>query len=110
MQSVSSVSPPPPNVLRERYVHFQSSCLHKTTVTKHSTQNRIESSWTSRLQSFVVSLHRRRTASSTRGHWSNSRRLRCSCLQEQQYCRSCTTGNFQSLLVLPAQEWQRDDL
>ena len=32
------------------------------------------------------------------------------CPQEQQYCRSCTTGNFQSLLVLPAQEWQRDDL
>ena len=30
--------------------------------------------------------------------------------QEQQYCRSCTTGNFQSLLVLLAQEWQRDDL
>ena len=29
---------------------------------------------------------------------------------EQQYCRSCTMGNFQSLLVLPAQEWQRDDL
>ena len=22
----------------------------------------------------------------------------------------CTTGNFQSLLVLPAQEWQRDNL
>ena len=29
---------------------------------------------------------------------------------KQQHCRSCTTGNFQSLLVLPAQEWQRDDL
>ena len=40
----------------------------------------------------------------------HSRRLRCSCPQEQQHCRSCTTGNFQSLLVLPAQEWQRDDL
>ena len=33
-----------------------------------------------------------------------------SCPQEQQHCRSCTMGNFQSLLVLPAQEWQRDDL
>ena len=32
MQLVSNISPPPPKkkkVLRDRYVHFQSSCLHK---------------------------------------------------------------------------------
>ena len=37
MQLVSNISPPPPpkkKVLRDRYVHFQSSCLHKNTVTK----------------------------------------------------------------------------
>ena len=33
MQLVSNISPPP-KVLRDRYVHFQSSCLHKNTVTK----------------------------------------------------------------------------
>ena len=109
MQLVSSISPPPQS-LRERYIHFQSSCLHKNTVTKafytkQLIQDREYCSWTSRLQSFVVSLHRRRAASSTRGQ-EHSRRLCCSCPQEQQYCRSCTTGNFQSLLVPPAQEWQ----
>ena len=45
MQLVSNISPPPPpppppphtkkkKVLRDRYIHFQSSCLHKNTVTK----------------------------------------------------------------------------
>ena len=35
MQLVSNISPPPPpKVLRDRYVHFQSSCLCKNTVTK----------------------------------------------------------------------------
>ena len=40
MQLVSNISPPPPppkkkkKILRNRYVHFQSSCLHKNTVTK----------------------------------------------------------------------------
>jgi len=51
--------------LRKRYVHFQSSCLHKNTVTKAFYTKQLI--WTSRLQSFVVSLHRRRAASSTRG-------------------------------------------
>ena len=77
----------------------------RTQLQKHSTQY---CSWTSRLQSFVIFLHRRRAASLTRGQ--HSRRLCWSCPQEQQYCRSCTAGNFLSLLVLPTQEWQRDDL
>ena len=42
MQLVSNISPPPPppppppkkKVLRDCYIHFQSSCLHKNTVTK----------------------------------------------------------------------------
>ena len=33
MQLVSSISPPTQSV-RERYIHLQSSCLHKNTVTK----------------------------------------------------------------------------
>ena len=79
MQLVSNISPPPPpppqKVLRDCYVHFQSSCLHKNTVTKafytkqliQTDTDREYCSWTSRLQSFVVSLHRRRVASSMRG-------------------------------------------
>ena len=57
MQLVSSI--------RERYVHLQSSCLHKNTVTKafytkQLIQDREYCSRTSRLQSFVVFLQRRR--------------------------------------------------
>ena len=60
MQLVLSIGPPS-KVLRERYIHFQSSCLHKTTVTKafytkQLLQDREHCLWTSRLQSFVVSL------------------------------------------------------
>jgi len=60
MQLVSSIGPPS-KVLRERYIQFQSSCLHKSTVTKafytkQLIQDREHCSWTSRLQSFVVSL------------------------------------------------------
>ena len=52
MQLVSSISPPHKS-LRERYVHFQSSCLHKNTVTKafytrQLIQDREYCSWTSR--------------------------------------------------------------
>ena len=102
MQLVSNISPPPPppppppkkkKVLRNRYVHFQSSCLHKNTVTKaqNSTvrgHHVYKASWSPYIgeelpvQCEVNNIHRRR--------------LRCSCPQEQQYCRSCTTGNFQS--------------
>jgi len=64
--------PPQKKSLRERYVHFQSSCLHKNTVTKafytkQLIQDREYCLRTSSLQSFVVSLHRRRAASLTRG-------------------------------------------
>ena len=36
MQLVSNISPPLPKkkVLRDRYIHFRSSCLHKNAVTK----------------------------------------------------------------------------
>ena len=42
-------------------------------------------------------------------HIKHSWWLRCSFLEEQQHCQSCTTGNF-SWWLLPAEEWQWEDL
>ena len=99
---------PPPQSLRERYIHFQSSCLHKNTVTKafytkQLIQDRESWSRTSRLQSFYLEeeLSVQREVNNIHDDFA---------VAVQQYCRSCTTGTFQSLLVPPAQEWQRDDL
>ena len=74
MQLVSTISPPPQKdftqALCTQLGHFQSSCLHiRTQLTNYGDdfQDREYCSRTSRLQSCVVSLHRRRAASSTRG-------------------------------------------
>ena len=75
MQLVSNISPPPPpqkkkkkqkkKVLRDRYI---TECLFTLSNNYGDVfQDRECCSWTSRLQSFVVSLHRRRAASSMRG-------------------------------------------
>ena len=73
MQLVSNISPPPPppqkkkkkKVLPNRYI---TECLFTLSNNYGNVfQDREYCSWTSRLQSFVVSLHRRRAASSMRG-------------------------------------------
>ena len=89
MQLVSSVTPPQVYAsaayTSKVHVYVYKNTVTKAFYTKQLIQDREYCSWTSRLQSFMVSLHRRRAASSTRGQ-EHSRRLRCSCPQEQQYC------------------------